>query len=223
VSAPVGVTLEGVAKTYATPAGPVRAVAGITLDVPPGASLAIVGPSGCGKSTLLGLIAGLETPTAGRVLIGGREVSRLSDGERVRLRREALGLVFQADNLLPFLTATENVAAQLSLAGDADGYERCSQLLEALGLAGHAGKLPDELSGGQRQRVAVARALVHRPRLVLADEPTGALDEESAAAVLDLLLAARARTGSTLVVVTHDPEVARRMDATLALRDGRPA
>jgi putative ABC transport system ATP-binding protein len=221
VTGPAGIALEAVSKEYATPAGVVHAVDGITLEVEPGTSLAITGPSGCGKSTLLGLIAGLEPPTTGRVSIGGREISRLPERERVELRRDELGLVFQSDNLFPFLTAAENVALQLALGDADDGYERCARLLGALGLAEDADKLPDQLSGGQRQRVAVASALVHEPLVILADEPTGALDADNSRAVMDMLLAAQRERGATLVVVTHDAGVAARLDRTLRLRDGR--
>ena len=208
-------------KHYATTAGAVRAVDCVTLTLAPGSSLAVTGPSGCGKSTLLGLIAGLETPTAGSVSIGRHEISRLSERERARIRRSEIGLVFQADNLLPFLTATENVAWQVALQGATDGFERCAELLAQLGLADCAGKLPDQLSGGQRQRVAIARALIHRPRTILADEPTGALDGASASAVIDLLQTAQRRLGATLIVVTHDTALADRLDRRLDLRDGR--
>jgi putative ABC transport system ATP-binding protein len=215
-----GIRLDSVSKRYTTPAGLVRAVDGITLEVEPGTSLAITGPSGCGKSTLLGLISGLEAPTAGRVFIGGQEISSLPQAQRTRLRRDELGLVFQTDNLLPFLTAVENVGQQLALQGATDGYERCVEVLADLGLGGDVDKLPDQLSGGQRQRVAVARALIHGPRVILADEPTGSLDADTSAAVIDVLLAAKEEAGATLVVVTHDPGVARRLDRTLGLRDG---
>ncbi|MEK6272487.1 MAG: ABC transporter ATP-binding protein [Actinomycetota bacterium] len=218
-----GISVDSVRKHYATPAGLVRAVDGISLRVEPGTSVAITGPSGCGKSTLLGLISGLETPTAGRVAIGGQDVSALSERQRARLRRQALGLVFQADNLLPFLTALENVGLQLTLHGATNGYERCLEVLAELGLAGEVDKLPDQLSGGQRQRVAVARALIHRPRVILADEPTGSLDADSSGAVIDLLLAAQEKAGTTLVIVTHDLGVADRLDRTLSLRDGKLA
>ena len=218
-----GIRLESVSRHYSTPAGPVRAVNGITLEVEPGTSLAITGPSGCGKSTLLGLIGGLEPPTSGRVLVGGHEISALPESERARLRRHELGLVFQSDNLLPFLTAAENVGLQLALQGARDGYERSLESLAELGLERELHRLPDQLSGGQRQRVAVARALIHRPGVILADEPTGSLDAHNSATVIDLLLAAQEDAGATLVVVTHDPEVARRLDRELALRDGRLA
>lgn len=220
MSGPAGIRLDSVAKHYTTPAGPVRAVDGITLEVKPGSSLAIVGPSGCGKSTLLGLMGGLEAPTAGRVSIGDQEISSLPESRRARLRRHQLGLVFQSDSLLPFLTAVENVGLQLALHGTTDGHERSVEVLAELGLAGDLDKLPDQLSGGQRQRLAVAGALIHRPRAILADEPTGALDAANSAAVVDLLLRAHG-AGATLVVVTHDPGVAGRLDRTLSLRDGR--
>ena len=208
MSEAAGIWLDSVEKEYTTPAGLVRALGGIDLEVERGTSLAITGPSGCGKSTMLGLIAGLEAPTAGRISIGGREISSLTAEQRARLRRNELGLVFQSDNLLPFLTAVENVGVQLVLDGESDDLERCRRLLGELGLADEAGKLPDQLSGGQRQRVAVARALVHKPRLVLADEPTGALDAGNSGVVIDALLGAQREYGATLVVVTHDPEVA---------------
>jgi putative ABC transport system ATP-binding protein len=217
-----GITIEALSKHYATTAGVVRAVDGVTLEIEPGSSLAVTGPSGCGKSTLLGLIGGLETPSSGSVSLGGHAISSLPERERARIRRDEIGLLFQADNLLPFLTVTENVALQLALHGATDGYERCVELLARLGLAEHAGKLPDQLSGGQRQRVAVARALIHRPRTILADEPTGALDGVSSAAVIELLQDAQRQLGATLIVVTHDAGLAARLDRRLRLRDGRP-
>jgi ABC-type lipoprotein export system ATPase subunit len=219
--AAAGISLDSVSKHYEMPGGLVRAVDGITLEVQPGGSIAITGPSGCGKSTLLGLIAGLEAPSAGRVAIGGQEISALPESRRARLRRDALGLVFQADNLLPFLTVVENVALQLALHGARDGYDRCVMVLDELGVADQAHKLPDQLSGGQRQRVAVARALIHRPRLILADEPTGSLDADNSATVIDLLLAAREEMRATLVIVTHDLQVAGRLDRRVSLRNGK--
>jgi putative ABC transport system ATP-binding protein len=216
-----GIRLDSVHKRYATPAGTVCAIDGINLEVEAGTSVAVTGPSGCGKSTLLGMIGGLEAPTAGRVFVDGQELSSLSERQRAGLRRDAFGLVFQSDNLLPFLTVVENVGLQLALHGASDGSQRSLDLIRKLGLVDHADKLPDQLSGGQRQRAAVARAVVHGPRLILADEPTGSLDTCSSAAVIDLLIAAQRRAGATLVVVTHDPGVARRLDRVLALRDGR--
>lgn len=220
MNGPVGIRLESASRHYTTPAGPVRALTAINLEVEPGSSLAVTGPSGCGKSTLLGLIGGLEAPSAGRAWIGSREISRLPERRRAHLRRTEMGLVFQSDNLQPFLTAVENVGLQLSLGGGGC-YERCLELLAELGLSAQADKLPDQLSGGERQRVAVARALINRPRVILADEPTGALDGDNSATVLELLLAAQREIGATLVVVTHDPLVAGRMDRIIRLRDGQ--
>ncbi len=223
MSAGARIELDHVVKRYETPAGVVRAVDGITLDVQPGTSLAITGPSGCGKSTLLGLIGALDAPTAGRVSIGSREVSTMPGRDRARLRRREIGLVFQSDNLLPFLTATENVSLQAALVAPVEENRRTLELLDDLGLADEADRFPDQLSGGQRQRVAVARALIHRPSLIVADEPTGSLDAESAAVVVDLLLEAQRSSGATLVLVTHEPEVARRLDGTIGMLDGRLA
>jgi len=221
VTAPASVVFWAVTKHHATPAGVIRAVDAVTLEIAAGSSVAITGPSGCGKSTLLGLAAGLEAPTAGHVSIGGLRISSLPERERARFRRDELGLVFQSGNLQPFLTALENVGLQLALRGGDGRFERCRELLDELGLGDRAGKLPDQLSGGERQRVAVARALVNRPRVVLADEPTGSLDEQSSAVIVDLLLAIQRTAGTTLVVVTHDAAVAARMDRTVWLRDGQ--
>ncbi len=223
MSGGASIELDDVTKRYETTAGVVHAVEGISLHVPAGTSLAITGPSGCGKSTLLGLIAGLERPTAGRVSIGGREISSLPEADRARVRRHELGLVFQSDNLLPFLTAAENVSVRLALHDPSEGTARSLELLARLGLADEATKFPDQLSGGQRQRMAVARALIHRPSVIIADEPTGSLDALSAVVVVDLLLAAQRSSGATLVLVTHEPNVARRLDRTVSMRDGRLA
>jgi putative ABC transport system ATP-binding protein len=223
VNAGAHIELDDVSKRYETAAGVVMAVDGISLDVQPGTSLAITGPSGCGKSTVLGLIGGLDAPTTGRVLIGGREISTLPEWRRAHVRRHEIGLVFQSDGLLPFLTATENVSLQSSLNDPGGGNVRTVELLSDLGLEEEADKFPDQLSGGQRQRVAVARALIHRPSLIVADEPTGSLDAENAVVVMDLLIAAQRASGATLVLVTHESEVARRLDRTVGMLDGRLA
>jgi putative ABC transport system ATP-binding protein len=215
------IRLEAASKHYRTAAGVVRAVDGVDVAVEGGSSLAIVGPSGCGKSTLLSLIGGLETATRGGVWIDGRDLSTFGDRQRTRYRREEVGFIFQSYDLLPFLTAAENVAFQLSLAGERNGSARCQELLDALGLTEHADKLPDQLSGGQRQRVGIARALAHKPRLILADEPTGELDTETSGVVMDMILTAQRQLGATLVVVSHDPGVAGRLDRQLRLLDGR--
>jgi putative ABC transport system ATP-binding protein len=223
MSAAAGVRVEALVKRYPTADGGVCALDGVSLEVTPSTTLAITGPSGCGKSTLLGLVAGLEPPTTGRVIIGDEEISALPERERARVRRERLGLLFQRDNLIPVLTAVENVSLQLALLGRRPDPGRCRALLAALGLEGEADRLPDQLSGGQRQRVAMARALVHRPAVILADEPTGELDSAGSHDAVGLLLAARAESGATLIVVTHDPGVAQRMDRAVSLRDGRLA
>ena len=206
---------------YDTPAGRVDALDGVTLEISPESSMAIVGPSGCGKSTLLGILGGLELPTRGEVRIDDRVISEMPDRQRAQLRRTTFGYVFQADNLQPFLTVSENVALQAVLAGIAEDPDRDQRLLAALEVGSLGHRFPDQLSGGQRQRVAVARALVHSPRVVLADEPTGSLDAESSNKVVDLLLRLHKQEGTTLVIVTHDTAVAARMDATVHMREGR--
>lgn len=215
------IRLERVSREYPAGGRSVRALDGVDLQVPAGGSLAVMGPSGCGKSTLLGLVAGLETPTAGRVLVDGVEVSALPEDARCRLRRDRFGLVLQTDNLLPFLTARENVLLALALSGGGDGAAPADRLLAEVGLGGLEDRLPDQLSGGQRLRVAIARAVVHRPPVLLADEPTGSLDTAAADVILDLLVGQQRRTGATLVMVTHDPQAAARLDRTVRLRGGR--
>lgn len=213
--------VESLVVEHHTPGGPVFALGGVSFTVDAGSSVAITGPSGCGKSTLLGVIGGLAVPTAGVVRIGGEEVSSLPDRRRSDFRRTHVGFVYQADNLLPFLTVVENVELQSALDGRSAGVDRSLELLDKLGLADEAHRLPDHLSGGQRQRAAVARAVVHRPQLILADEPTGALDAVNAAGVIDLLLEVQREIGATLVMVTHNPGAASRMDRCVGLRDGR--
>ena len=209
---------------HATAMGPLTALDCPALVLPARSSTAIVGPSGCGKSTLLGMLAGLAPPTSGAVFIGTTELTALSEIRSTALRRNKIGVVYQADNLLPALTVAQNIRLQLALCADtADAATRTAQLLEQLGLAALADRLPDQLSGGQRSRVAVARAIVHRPTVILADEPTGALDKDNATAVVDLLLAAQIRLGATLVIVTHDPDIAARMNRQVTLALGRIA
>ena len=217
----LSIRVEGVTKHYRAGGSTVRAVDGIDLEIEAGSNVAIVGPSGCGKSTFLGLLGGLERPSHGRIWLDGFEISAMAETDRARVRRESIGFVFQSYDLLPFLTARENVEFQLALNGRADAGERSDELVDRLGLTDHAAKLPDQLSGGQRQRVGIARALAHAPRLILGDEPTGELDSATSANVLALMLEAREATGATLVVVTHDSEVAGRMDRVITLRDGK--
>ncbi len=181
-------------------------------------SVALMGPSGSGKSTLLGLIAGLALPTKGSVVIGNTTITNLTEAERVAFRKENFGIVYQADNLLPFLTVHENIHLQLLLCNDMEDAEgRITRLLDKLGLEGLGGRLPDQLSGGQRQRAAIARAIVHAPAVILADEPTGSLDDVNALNVVELLLDIQKRLGSALVVVTHDPRVAGQMGRIVTL------
>jgi putative ABC transport system ATP-binding protein len=216
-----GISIESVVVEYLTPRGAVRALDGLSLALNGGWSVAITGPSGSGKSTLLGLLAGLAQPTAGTVRVGGREISMLSQGASRDFRRHHVGYVYQADNLLPFLTVLENVQLPLTLLGQYADVHRSLQLLDRLGLADLAHRLPDQLSGGQRQRAAVAKAVVHQPTIILADEPTGALDTRNAAGVIDLLLDMQTDLGATLVMVTHDRSAASRLDQQLELADGR--
>jgi putative ABC transport system ATP-binding protein len=215
------IRVESVVVEHATPGGAVFALDGVSFAVDAGSSVAVTGPSGCGKSTLLGVLGALAVPTSGAVRVGGEEVSALPERRRSEFRRTHVGFVYQADNLLPFLTVAENVGLQLALDEEPTGADRSLELLDRLGLAAEAQRLPDHLSGGQRQRVAVARAVVHRPAVILADEPTGALDAANAAGVIDLLLEVQREIGATLVVVTHDRDAARRMDRRIGLRDGR--
>lgn len=215
------VRVDDLVVEHPTASGPLRALNGVELTVEDGTLVGIMGPSGCGKSTLLGVLAGLATPTSGTVTIGSTEITALSESDRTAFRKGAIGVVYQTDNLLPFLTVTENVRLQLTLCGDDDDAKRrTDDLLERLGLGALGERLPDQLSGGQRQRAAVARAIVHRPALILADEPTGALDEANAKAVIGLLTDAHRELGATVVMVTHDPSVARSMQRVVTLRDG---
>ena len=193
----------------------------VTLDVPEREVLAVTGPSGSGKSTLLGLIAGLDRPTAGSVTIDGVDITRLDEDALARLRRDTIGFVFQSFHLIPTLTAAENVAVPLELAGHANASARAVELLGTVGLAGRADHYPAQLSGGEQQRVALARAVSLRPRLLLADEPTGNLDSTTGAQIIDLLLALREEFGATLVLVTHDHALTRHAHRVVRLRDGR--
>jgi ABC-type lipoprotein export system ATPase subunit len=215
------IQVESVVVRHTAAHGPIAALDGVSFTVDAGSSVAVVGPSGCGKSTLLGVLGGLALPTAGTVRIGGEEISALPERRRAEFRRAHVGFVYQADNLLPFLTVVENVGLQLALDAPAAGADRSLELLDRLGLAEEAHRLPDHLSGGQRQRAAVARAVVHRPEVILADEPTGALDAANAAGVIALLLDVQRGIGATLVMVTHDEGAAGRMDRRIGLRDGR--
>jgi putative ABC transport system ATP-binding protein len=194
---------------------------GITLAVPARQFVAVTGPSGSGKSTLLGLIAGLDQPTAGSIRVDGIDLGGLGEDALARLRRERIGYVFQAFHLIPTLTALENVAIPLELAGAPDALARAAALLAEMGLGPRAHHYPAQLSGGEQQRVALARAFANRPALLLADEPTGNLDSATGAQIIDLLVGRHRDHGATLVLVTHDPALARHADRVIELRDGR--
>lgn len=204
-------------------AGAVDILRGVSLTVDHGRHVAVVGPSGSGKSSLLAIIGGLERPSAGRVTIAGQDLGALDEDALARFRGQHVGIVFQSFHLVPTMTAAENVALPLELAGERDTGARAAQALAEVGLAGRTGHLPTELSGGEQQRVALARALIARPRLLLADEPTGNLDSHTGDTIADLLFAAAESAGATLVLVTHNPALAARCHETIAIEDGRIA
>ena len=194
---------------------------GVSLEVAAGEVVAVTGPSGSGKSTLLGLLAGLDTPSAGSITVDGVEVTRLGEADLARFRRRTIGFVFQSYHLIPTLTALENVAVPLELASTAQPLPAARRLLDEVGLASRADHYPAQLSGGEQQRVAIARAVALAPPVLLADEPTGNLDSATGGHIIDVLLALNRQRGSTLVLVTHDASLAARADVQLTLRDGR--
>jgi len=194
---------------------------GVSFDVARGECVAVTGPSGSGKSTLLGLVAGLDAPTSGTVLVDDVDLGALDEDALARFRRDRVGVVFQSYHLIPALTAVENVMIPLELAGVTDARARAERLLDEVGLGARGHHYPVQLSGGEQQRVALARAVSRAPGLLLADEPTGNLDSETGAAIIDLLLALNRERGSTLLLVTHDPALAAHADRQIALRDGR--
>ncbi len=202
-------------------ASEVHVLKGIDLEVAAGESLSLVGPSGSGKSTLLMAMAGLERPDSGRIAIEGTDITHLGEDDLARIRGRSIGIVFQSFHLIPNMTALENVAVPLELAGVRDAFERAEAELGEIGLGDRVGHYPAELSGGEQQRVAIARALVPRPALLLADEPTGNLDGANGAMIADLLFEAGARRGTTLVLVTHDLALAERSDRVVRLQSGR--
>ena len=215
--------LKDARLTLAGNAGPVEILKGISLEVERGETLGLVGPSGSGKSSLLMLMGGLERATGGTVTALGHDLTAMDEDGLARFRRGNMGVVFQSFHLIPTMTALENVAVPLELAGVADAFDRAHDELKAVGLALREGHYPSQLSGGEQQRVALARAAAPRPAILLADEPTGNLDGVNGQAIMDLLFALRDRHGATLIMVTHAPELAERCDRIVRLADGRIA
>ena len=215
------ITLRAVSKTVTSGGRPLTILHPLDLEVTAGQRLAIVGPSGSGKSTLIGLMAGLDQPSTGAIVIDGTDITRLGEDALARLRGRTIGFVFQFFHLVPSLTAFENVLVPMEIAGRRNATERAKALLDEVGLGGRGHHYPSQLSGGEQQRVAVARALSNEPAVIMADEPTGNLDASNGQHVIDLLFEVNARRGTTLVLVTHDASLAARADVQLALRDGR--
>ena len=207
--------------TLPSAAGPVNILRGIDLDVGTGEAVGIVGPSGSGKTSLLMVLAGLERASAGSVRLAGRELTGLGEDDLARLRRDQIGIVFQAFHLIPTMNALENVAVPMELAGRRDASARAAEALQAVGLGHRLTHLPGQLSGGEQQRVALARAFAPRPRLLLADEPTGNLDQTTGETVMELLFGLRAQSGATLLLITHDPRLAARCSRRVHIADGR--
>jgi putative ABC transport system ATP-binding protein len=215
------IELEGIHLKLASAAGEVNILRGIDLSIAAGETVGIVGPSGSGKSTLMMVLGGLERPSAGRVTIAGADFGRLDEDGLARFRRDHVGIVFQSFHLIPTMTALENVAVPLELAGRDDAFARAKVLLDSVGLGARALHFPGQLSGGEQQRVALARAFAAEPDLLLADEPTGNLDLATGRVVMELLFDLQARLGTTLVLITHDPGLAERCGRVIELADGR--
>jgi len=218
---PPALNLEDVTLTLSSVAGAVNILNGVSLSVPEGQTIALLGPSGSGKSSLLMVAAGLEGATSGRVAVAGTDITRLGEDALARFRRGRIGIVFQSFHLIPTMTALENVAVPLELAGDADAFDHASAELAAVGLAARRDHYPGQLSGGEQQRVALARAIAPRPAVLFADEPTGNLDGATGAEIADLLFALHARARTTLFLVTHEETLARRCQRIVRLKDGR--
>ena len=215
------IVLDDVHLAYDAGETSVRVLDGASLDVQQGQSVAIIGPSGSGKTSLLLVLTGLETPDTGSVLFDGSPLHTLSNDERADLRRDRIGIVFQSFHLIPSLTACENVALPLDIAGGRDARKQAAALLDRVGLGHRADHYPNAMSGGERQRVAIARALIHQPALIVADEPTGNLDNQTGDAVADLLFELNQENDATLLLVTHDPALAARCERQVRLHEGK--
>ena len=215
------ISLTDVSRTVQSGAGPLTILHSTTLAIAKGQVVAIAGPSGSGKSTLLGLIAGLDAPSTGRIVVDGERMTMRSEEQLARIRGEKIGIVFQFFHLLPSLTALENILVPMEIAGVADARDRARGLLSDVGLTDRGHHYPSQLSGGEQQRIAIARALANNPPVLLADEPTGNLDTATGRQVIELLVSVGRRQGRTLVLVTHDAELAALTDEIVSLRDGR--
>lgn len=214
------IELKDLKLSLPSQAGPVNILRGIDLKIARGATAGLVGPSGSGKSTLLMVLAGLEQPSEGRVTVAGEDLTRLGEDGLARFRRQHVGIVFQSFHLVPTMTALENVAIPLEFAGRADAFERAEEELKLVGLGHRLTHYPGQLSGGEQQRVALARAVVGDPEILLADEPTGNLDQATGADIIELMFDLHARKGTTLVLITHDEQLAKRCEQVVRLRDG---
>ncbi|HWJ17160.1 MAG TPA: ATP-binding cassette domain-containing protein [Geobacterales bacterium] len=215
--------LKAVTLTLKSKAGPVEILRGIDLTVPEGQSVALIGPSGSGKSSLLMVMTGLESATSGQVLIAGQDFTRMSEDQLAEVRGRSIGIVFQSFHLIPTMTAIENVALPLEFLNRRDAFERAEVALADVGLSARHHHVPGELSGGEQQRVALARALAAQPKILFADEPTGNLDGETGAQIMELIFTLHRRIGTTLILITHDAALARRCERIVAMKDGRIA
>lgn len=221
VPKPPALHLEGLSRTYRSGESELTVLADVDLSISQGERVAIIGPSGSGKTTLLGLCAGLDLPTSGKTVLLGTDITQLDEDERAAFRGAHIGFVFQNFQLIPSLTALENVTAPLELQGVTDAQAAGTELLEKVGLEHRMDHYPIQLSGGEQQRVALARAFINQPKILFADEPTGNLDGKNGAHIVDLLFGMNQAQGTTLVLVTHDPELASHCDRTIRIQDGR--
>jgi putative ABC transport system ATP-binding protein len=221
IEPPPMIQLRGVHVTLSSAAGPVKILRGIDLEVAAGSSVSVVGLSGSGKSTLLAVIGGIERPTSGSVRINGQDLGSLDEDELASFRGQQIGILFQAFHLIPTMTALENVAVPLELAGERDAFGQAAARLAEVGLAPRAGHYPGQLSGGEQQRVALARAMSNHPRLLLADEPTGNLDQDTGHEIVELLFGVQRERDMTLLLITHEPHLASRCAHQLRMADGR--
>lgn len=215
------IAFDNLHLTLGSSAGQVNILRGIDLTINPGEAIGLIGPSGSGKSTMLMMMAGLERPSSGRILVADHDLGAMDEDALARFRRDTTGIVFQSFHLVPTMTALENVAVPLELAGHRDAFDRAAAELAEVGLSDRASHYPGQLSGGEQQRVALARAVAGNPRILLADEPTGNLDQATGAQIISLMFALRERSGATLMLITHDPALAALCDRVVHLRDGR--